>query len=727
MKKNTKNLLLAASCLCGAVMASAAFGVFQTETVSAEEMGISMIPGASIRMDVTQDDNGQVTGYDTGIRFSATVSPMLADALVENAEYVAGAELGMFIVPQQYIQAFEASAYTDYFTYFSEVKGKAKEEISYVCDASALNVTEETTVNVSILKLLEKNYNLSYQAVAYYTQTVGDTVKYIYTAPSDARTVSFVANGALLDTETNYSAEQKTALANILERAVQLKSNFKVTVNAGEWFDLQEAFTSEITAEDLAFTVKEGDCVTLKGGFMDTDVDDAGEAVVNVTAYDGLVDFDIEVTVKAREIADNEVIDFKLASDLQYADGKGESTLEYVESFNGAQGVLKATAGNWSHIGFKTLKPISEYAGKYLVMRMWIETESTDGFVYIVDSANDRSLTAIKTGYWVNYYFKGETFLQQWQDQGNYYSSLATNRAGTYYIDKIYMTDELEVVSFDSQTDFSYALNREGIETLSYVESFEGAQGVVKVVDTDGWAVLGFKTVMPIATYANAKYLVIRMYATAASTLKIANPYSYSYNDAQVNEWVEYCFDGAAFVKQWADQGNYYSSLFLGKAGTYYIDKIYVTDEVPSTLSVNSFTSEAYAGDSYVKNQWDAPVSYLSEYQGATGVLKVTAANWGCLSFKNLVNLSLCEEYTHLVVRMWVDTAYASSGGNTVRLGYSSGQTLTPESGCWKDYAFDMSGFVSFWSSYGWSDYRASLTFGYASTYYIDCIYAANL
>ena len=596
MKKNTKHLLLAASCLCGAVLVGSAFGVVTAKNVTAEDIGITMLPGASIRMDVTKDDNQAVTGYDTGIRFTATVAPTLAETLVEDGAYVDGAEVGMFIVPQQYIDAFEASEYTDYFAYFSEVKGKAKADIAYVCDAADLNLTKETSVNVSILKLLEKNYNLSYQGVAYYAQTVGDKVTYKYTSPSEARTVSFVANAALLDTETTYSEDQRTALSNIIEKAVQLKSNFAVTVNAGEWLDLQQEFVSEITAEDLAFTIKEGDCITLKGGFMDTEVTDAGEATVNVTAYGGLVDFDIAVTVKAREIADNEVVDFKLASDLQYADDKGESTLEYVESFNGAQGVLKATAANWSHVGFKSLKPISEYSGKYLVIRMWVETTATDGFVYIKDSSVGKSLTAIQTGRWVNYYFDGAIFLEQWTDQGSYYSSMATNRAGTYYIDKIYMTDDMEVIDFGAATDVAYTVNREGVEGITYIESFEGAQGVVKVEDTDGWAAFGFKTVMPIANYAEFDYLVIRMYATGESTLKIANPYSFSFNTVRTNEWVEYYFDGSAFLTQWADQGNYYSSLFFGKAGLYYIDEIYMSNSIP-TIENGALVDFAVADD----------------------------------------------------------------------------------------------------------------------------------
>lgn len=139
------------------------------------------------------------------------------------------------------------------------------------------------------------------------------------------------------------------------------------------------------------------------------------------------------------------------------------------------------------------------------------------------------------------------------------------------------------------------------------------------------------------------------------------------------------------------------------------------------------FYNENVVGNSYVKNQWDATPSYLAEYQGATGVLKVQAKNYGCLSFKNLVDLSMAENFTHLVVRAWVDTAYANnSGENSLRLGYETGETIAPVSGCWYEYAFDVKGFVDFWQTYGWSNFNASLVFGYASTWYIDSIYFAN-
>lgn len=725
MKKNTKNLLLATSCFCGAVVASAAFGAVQSNMVTAEVAGLSMMPGASIRMDVTKDENQQVTGFDTGIRFTATVAPELADLLVENSAYVDGAEMGMFIVPKQYIDAFEASEYTDYFTYFSEVKGKSKADIAYVCDAEALNLTEETKVNVSILKLLEKNYNLSYQAVAYYTQTVGETVKYTYTAPSDARTVSYVANAALLDTETEYSADQKTALSNIIEKSIQLKTDFAVTVNAGEWLDLQQEFTSEITAEDLNFSIKEGDCLTLKGGFMDTDVDDAGEAVVNVTAYDGLVDFDIAVTVNAREILDNEVIDFKLASDLQYADGKGESELEYVESFNGAQGVLKATAENWEHIGFKTLKPIGEYAGKYLVIRMWIETEATDGYVYIKDSTTGKSLTAIKTGRWVNYYFDGATFLEQWKDQGNYYSSLATNRAGTYYIDKIYMTDDIEVLTFDLKSDVSATQTQGDINSIEYVESFNGAQGVLKV-DTKNWGRFSFKPNYDIAQYAGFKYLVMRMWVESDYNADSGN-YLYigrasgddlrSYTTVKTGRWVNYYFNATHFTEQWAaGWSNYYSAIAFRYAGEYYVDEIYVTNEV----EVIDF---ACAGDiASVKNKGDLnSMEYLETFNGAQGVLKVDAKSWGCLGFTPIMDLSKYQGNNRLVIRMYATVSSNFQIAQTNGVQFNGAIPANQ----WVEVSFDGAAFLSQWADSG--SYYTALIFKSTGVFYIDAIYMENV
>lgn len=715
MKIKTKNLLLAA--FCSIFLVCIAFGFATTNQVSASELGITMEKGASIRV---VEDGENATGCDTGIRFKATVSSTLASEVITDGAYVGGAEIGMFIVPQQYIDAYNASGYTDYFTYFSEVKGKQKADIAYVCDAADFSLTNDTTVYVSIARLLEKNYNLSYQGVAYCTK---DGTTYSYTEPSDARNVSYVANAALLSTEEDFTDEERTALANVIKKSIELKSNLALTLNAGETLDLAPIFAAEITASDLAFTITNGDCATIKGSWIDTALDDAGEATVNVTAYDGLVDFDITVTVNARTIEANEVIDFKYASDTQYVQGNGESTFEFLETFQGANGVMKATSVNWGHMGFRTLKPITEYSGKYLVIRMWIETTASDAFVYIVDSANHRSLTTIKTGCWVNYYFDGAVFLEQWKEQGNYYSSLATNRAGDFYIDKIYMTDKTPVIDVSSSSDLAKFKNKGDVNSIEYLDTFEGAQGVVKV-DAKSWGCLGFPTTdWALDNYAGYKYLVIRMYATVAGNFQIAESNGTQLSAAVANSWIDVYFDGPAFVDQWDDQGNYYSALIMKSTGIYYIDEIFMTNELGKT-PVCDVENSSMVSSSYFKNQWDASYSYLAEYQGAKGVLKVDAKNYGCFSFKNLASLDFLSNYEYLVVRAWVDTAYAGSGANFIRLGYSTGETVTLEAGKWVDYKFSMDGFIDFWSTYGWSDYRASLVFGYASTYYIDCIYA---
>lgn len=740
--KKAKKLMIATAFLFSVALTGAAIGSLNnvsSDAAAAEQALLSIDAGASIRVDTLKnEETGEVTGYDTGIRFTATASQTLVSSLVETTEggvaYKDGAELGMFIVPQTYLAAYNAQkkdGIADYFDYFSQKKGLEKSQFTYVCSADELNATGDTNYNVSILKLYEQNYNRTYQAVAYYTQKTEDTVTYYYTDTSDARTVSYVADAALLDPDGNYGTEKRKALGGLIERALELKLGANGTGEEAEYFGavhgdtpvkLQQSFTPEITASDLTFTVKSGaENLSITKGTATATA--AGTATMNVSAYGGLVDFD--VTMKTLEKQDNEVLDFAGANDMVYnTTNEGDVTgVEYVENYQGANGVLKVTAKNWGRVGFDPVQAMDAYAGyKYLVIRMWADTTATDAFVYIDETNVGTSMTTLKTGRWINYYFDAETFRTQWADLGNYFSSMAFNRAGTYYIDKIYVTNDMEVIDFAHATDIAAATGKDGA-TISYIDNYQGKNGVLQV-NAGSWSCLKFTPINALADYGEYKYLVLRMNATVTSNMQIAATNGGQLSELVPNEWRDIYFDADAFRTQWADAGNYYSNLIFKTAGTFYIDTIYMTNDIqPMVLD---FYNETLVGTSYVKNQWDTTPSYLGEYKGAQGVLKIEVLkNYGCLSFKNLVSLNLAKNFTYLVVRAWVDTDQTpGSGANTIRLGYGSGETVTPESGCWKEYKFDMAGFVDFWTNYDWTNYNASLVFGYASTWYIDCIYA---
>lgn len=760
MLKKTKKLVFALSCLSLAVLAGAGFsaldGVFAgAETASADDLYISA--GASVRTDEVVEDN-EVVGYDTGIRFTANASADLVESLVETTgdtvTYKTGAELGMFIVPTSYMSDYtkyvKENDAIDYFDYFQTQKGKTKAQIAYTCNAEDLDAVNGVTYRVALMELLEKNYTRAYQSVAYYTL---NGVTY-YTEPSDSRTVSQVIDSALQATDVSFEDSQKSAMAGILERAIELRTHaggtganalHTVAVHGDKTLNLKSRFY-EITASDIAFEIVSGDdVIAIEDGVVSALKADS-TAKVKVTAYNGLVDFD--VTVRTPSLGETEVIDFAAASDLSVANITNEGALKsvtYLDEFQGAQGVLKVDAKDWGHLGFDPLQSINAYtSAKYLVVRMWVDTTASDGFVYIgtdFSSADNKSMTSIYSGKWVNYYFKAKTFTNQWLDLGSYYSSLATNRAGQYYIDKIYVTNEAEVIDFACAGDVAFAKNQNSAP-FSYEEEFNGAQGVLKI-NAGSWSEFRFTPIMSYTyteddetkrnfdNYADYNYLVIRMYSTVSLNMQIAGSNGTQLSGVRANDWMDVYFDGNAFKKQWNDTGSYYSSLIFKSAATIYIDKIYMTEELPEKLTVLDFSSEDSINyiDTSGDYGWDITArAYLPDYQDAQGVMSLTASGGYAIQKMKLGHIStepLKGNYTHFVIRAYADTAVTSA---YIRLGYSytySGNAIqqTVAVGEWKDYVFTMEEFDAFWAN---ASYKG-LRFGGAGTYYIDCMYFANL
>lgn len=415
-----------------------------------------------------------------------------------------------------------------------------------------------------------------------------------------------------------------------------------VDVMLGLSLDLTSVFAEENSNEGLKaiWSIREGaEYITVTtdalGAMTAIEANAEGTAVLAATI--GSYEVELTVNAKAREVAENEVVDFKYASDLSSANITNESdvnSIEFIEEFQGAQGVLKVEAKGWGRFGFDPLQNMSDYEGyKYLVVRMWVETNTAGAYVYIgsdFSSPDCRSKTTLQTGRWLNYYFKGETIRTQWEDLGSYYTSMAVYATGTYYIDKIYVTNEMEVIDFTHSTDLASAVNA-GSAAFSYVDEFQGAQGVLKV-DAASWGCLKFKAIMggdngyKYDNYAGAKYIVLRMYATNACNFQIANTNGGQLTELAPNAWRDIYFDAVAFMNQWTDTGNYYSSLIFKTAGTYYIDKIYMTDTVSEKLDMLDFYNESTK--SYLTSGgWDITATqYYSEFQGAQGVMAITGS-----------------------------------------------------------------------------------------------------
>ena len=624
-----------------------------------------------------------------------------------------------------------------------------------VVDIPAINWKSETEYTTAlggvvsdgvITNFPKSQYNNVIMARSYAKDANGNVVEYTETTE---RTLAQVASISLTDTREDYKitdAEDRTYLADICDYVLG-EDGFELVQESvelviGETLDLAGMFATTNGNEGLKaiWTVDGEDYVTVTkdeiGAVVSLKAKEAGEVLVTATI--GTKTAELTVTTKAREVAANEVVDFKYATDLQRAriENQGDlNSFEFVEEYQGSQGVLKVDAKAWGRLGFAPIQDVSQTTEKYLVVRMWVEkTASADAFMYLRESALCKSFTSVQTGRWLNFYFSADFFRAQWygkeagQGFGSYYSVLATNSTTTYYIDKIYMTNEMEVIDFVHSADVASVGSTSSVE-FSYVDEFQGAQGVLKA-DAGSWGWLKFKAVMggsngyTYDNYAGAKYIVLRMYATNACEFQIANSNGSPLNKLKLNRWTDIYFDAVAFMKQWVDTGNYYSALIFKSAGTYYIDKIYMAEELPEKFVMLDFNDES--SKSYLTSGgWDIQTTqYCSEFEGAQGVMAITATGGyalQCFKFNEFAeSQAFRTHYTHFVIRAYADTASTSS---YIRLDYDGTVQQPVEAGVWKDYVFTITEFENFLNN---ATYKG-LRFGGKGIYYIDCMYMTNL
>lgn len=392
------------------------------------------------------------------------------------------------------------------------------------------------------------------------------------------------------------------------------------TVEVASVFDF--AFTTEasvsgatVTLKDYSVTANQTNVkddasvvitVTLDGYTGDIQVDGLTftapftGATYNVkyeVTYDNKTyEFTYTVTVDSTYTATgSEVLNFAEPAQLTNTQAY-DSNISWLASYEGATGVAKMTAtGGWGHFGFKPAQDMSAYANcDYLVVRMYIADGFT-GTLWLGGASNCQ--TAIQTGKWVDYYFPGEKFTTNWANSAtNYYvynMALVASTACEIYIDEIYTISITpatgnQVLNFAESAQIGIYTAMENGASIEWVADYESATGVAKVSAQSGWGYFGFKPMQDMSVYENCNYLVVRMYIEDgfSGTFWINNVNTYCQTAVQTGAWVDYYFTGSAFTSNWADCATNYNvwsmSIAFSQAGTFYIDEIFVANELPA-------------------------------------------------------------------------------------------------------------------------------------------------
>lgn len=274
--KKISLLVLTAFCMLAFVLGAS--------TISASAASSDMqFVGTSIRM-----------VDPVGIRFTASFSDGVVEELCnveENGTITSykndGDTFGMIVVPAKALK----NATGDIINYICTNYNKQKTDISTEFNVNQIYFEEgEYRANGVIHTISDKNFNLDYQAVAYYIQGG----EYVYSDLSDAYSIVEVADLLLQKEEVEDDAN---ILTNIVNKSLGLNyDNIAVSGFAGDIIDLKQAFFSNITAQDFAITCEDqvvsidGNVVTLVG---------AGQTTLTVSAYDGKFTTQVPVSVKS--------------------------------------------------------------------------------------------------------------------------------------------------------------------------------------------------------------------------------------------------------------------------------------------------------------------------------------------------------------------------------------------------------------------------------------------
>ena len=187
-------------------------------------------------------------------------------------------------------------------------------------------------------------------------------------------------------------------------------------------------------------------------------------------------------------------------------------------------------------------------------------------------------------------------------------------------------------MSSQDETDMVIGLNVEGTAseaTATYLESFEGAQGVAKIdYNTSIWPAFSFKTPQDLSEYEGYKYIAIKMYVTSEKCMyyvklpNVANVAVLPINpEIVVDGWKEYIFPAAPFLAYWSqanEDGNYlYARVWMmsdNTPGSLYIDYIKmmnVSEEIILAGEIANFSSPTIVSRAVMKYSTDT--SYVTD------------------------------------------------------------------------------------------------------------------
>lgn len=325
------SLILLSIALVVSAGVSILFG-FNTNTAKADGeaiTGFSAVTGASIRV-----------SDRSGIRFTVNVPTSVYDSVVSGGAYVNDSQIGMIIVPYDYVtdyNAYKASNPTSdygYYEYFKNVKGKMI-NLSYTPEQVAANpVSGGYRIKGSLVDIKEANLERDFVGIGY-VRTSG---RYTYTAITEddnARNITEIATKAIEDNSGKVSASQRGLLSSLY--SIDYYTVSYENINLSDEYHVNNAygtnyvFPTDVSAEGYNFkgctATANGEEYTVTGGKLDRDITVTGNWTADIAEDD--IPYDIDKGATVQKIAHAWTAD-----EAADADGRGGSYANITYSYS---------------------------------------------------------------------------------------------------------------------------------------------------------------------------------------------------------------------------------------------------------------------------------------------------------------------------------------------------------------------------------------------------------
>ena len=305
---------------------------FNTNTAKADGeaiTGFSAVTGASVRV-----------SDRSGIRFTVNVPTSVYDSVVSGGAYVNDSQIGMIIVPYDYVtdyNAYKASNPTSdygYYEYFKNVKGKMI-NLSYTPEQVAANpVSGGYRIKGSLVDIKEANLERDFVGIGY-VRTSG---RYTYTAITEddnARNITEIATKAIEDNSGKVSASQRGLLSSLY--SIDYYTVSYENINLSDEYHVNNAygtnyvFPTDVSAEGYNFkgctATANGEEYTVTGGKLDRDITVTGNWTADVAIDD--IPYDVNNATTVQKIAHAWTAD-----EAADADGRGGSYANITYSYS---------------------------------------------------------------------------------------------------------------------------------------------------------------------------------------------------------------------------------------------------------------------------------------------------------------------------------------------------------------------------------------------------------